>query len=243
MFIFYSLYQSLGAQFSQLLSQLLYGVPDLRTSILRALKVMVESNVELVNATEEEAKALTLSLTQEQAKENLEFLRTQVESWLAVLFNVYGSVGRDSRGLIGEVITSWASIARPEETHNAFLKVVQLLKTNLPTVQQGAAKGATGAGGSDIGNMTTTSQDILLLLLPTLSTADSKALFEICLNAEVLSCKDNGVQKRGYKILSRLVDGGKVTVDAEVIIRKLDELVDGLTPAAKKVRFFSSSVS
>lgn len=229
-------WQSLGAQFSQLLSQLLYGVPELRTSILRALKVLVDSNAEIVNATPEVAKALTSSLTQDQAQENLDFLRTQVESWLAVLFNVYGSVGRDSRGLIGEVITAWASIARPEETHNAFEKVVQLLKTNLPTVQQGAAK-PTATTGNDIGNMTATSEDILLLLLPTLSAADAKALFDLCLNAEVLSCKDNGVQKRGYKILARLVEQGKVQVEAETVIRKLDELVDGLTPAAKKDRF------
>ncbi|KAF8200713.1 armadillo-type protein [Pholiota molesta] len=225
--------ESLGPEFSQLLSQLLYGVPDLRTSILKALKIMIDSNATIANA-EEESFASTSSVTREEAQQNVAFLRTQVESWLAVLFNVYGSVGRDSRGLIGEVITSWASIAGAEETHNAFLKVVQLFKTNLPNASKNI--GTTGAAGS-IGNMTTTSQDILVLLLPTLSTADSQALFELCLAPEVLSCKDNGVQKRGYKILSKLVDGGKVTVIAEVIIRRLDEMTEGLTAAAKKDRF------
>lgn len=106
--------QSLGAEFSQLLSQLLYGVPDLRTSILKALKIMVDSNVAIANATEEPESTASSSLTREEAQQNVDFLRTQVESWLAVLFNVYGSVGRDSRGLIGEVITSWASIAGPQ---------------------------------------------------------------------------------------------------------------------------------
>jgi ribosomal RNA-processing protein 12 len=115
---------------------------------------------------------------------------------------------------------------------------VQLFKTNLPNASKNI--GTTGAAGS-IGNMTTTSQDILVLLLPTLSTADSQALFELCLAPEVLSCKDNGVQKRGYKILSKLVDGGKVTVIAEVIIRRLDEMTEGLTAAAKKV--FENNVS
>lgn len=47
--------------------------------------------------------------------------------------------------------------------------------------------------------------------------------------------KDNGVQKRGYKILAKLVESGKVSVDAEAILRQLDELADGLAPAAKKV--------
>ena len=83
--------------------------------------------------------------------------------------------------------------------------------------------------------MTTTSQDILILLLPYLSKADLESLFELTLSPEVLNCKDNGVQKRGYKILSRVVETGKVTVDAEPILRKLDDLTDGLAPAAKKV--------
>ena len=101
----------MGVEFSQLLSQLLYGVPDLRTSILKALKTLVDSNVAAANAAEEPESMASSSLTRKEAQQNVDFLRTQVESWLAVLFNVYGSVGRDSRGLIGEVITSWASIA------------------------------------------------------------------------------------------------------------------------------------
>jgi ribosomal RNA-processing protein 12 len=50
-------------------------------------------------------------LTQQEAQENMDVLQSQVESWLAVLFNVYSSVGRDSRGMVGDVINSWVSIA------------------------------------------------------------------------------------------------------------------------------------
>jgi len=83
--------------------------------------------------------------------------------------------------------------------------------------------------------MTTTSQDILVLLIPNISAVDSRLLFDLSLSSEVLSCKDNGVQKRGYKILSKLVESGKLPVDAEEILKKLDDMTDGLTPAAKKV--------
>lgn len=119
-----------------------------------------------------------------------------------------------------------------QEIHNAFLKVVQLFKTNLPMAQK--TLGNMSSTG-DIGNMTTTSQDILILLLSNLSVADSQALFELTLTPEVLVCKDNGVQKRGYKILAKLVEGATITVDAEVVLRKLDDLTEGLTAAAKKV--------
>lgn len=89
----------------------MYGQPDLRPSILKSLKKMVDLNAALAISIDEEAAALSKTLSQEDAQENLAYLRTQVESWLAVLFNVYGSVNRDSRALIGDVINSWASIS------------------------------------------------------------------------------------------------------------------------------------
>lgn len=86
--------------------------------------------------------------------------------------------------------------------------------------------------------MTAMTQDILILLQPYLSSADANALFETCLSSEILGSKDNGVQKRGYKILSKLLEGGKVTIDAEEVLGQLDELVEGLAPAAKKVSLY-----
>jgi len=79
------------------------------------------------------------------------------------------------------------------------------------------------------------SQDIFVLLLPHLSTQDTSELFDTILSKEVLTNPDNGVQKRGYKILARLIEGGKLSLDAETLIKRLDELSDGLSPAAKKV--------
>ncbi|KAF8813761.1 NUC173-domain-containing protein [Phlegmacium glaucopus] len=225
-----NLKQSLDPAFSQLLSQLLYGQPELRPAILKALKVMVDANLTVSTATAEDI-IHSEALTQQEAHENLEFLRTQTESWLAVLFNVYGSVARDFRGMIGEVISSWVAIAGEQEIHNAYSNVVQLFKTNLVAVQKGPTTGSTRD------NMAATFQDILILLLKGLGSTNSISLFDLCLTPEVLSGKDNGVQKRGYKILTKLVVIGKVPIDAETILRKLDDLTEGLTPAARKDRF------
>jgi len=74
---------------------------------------MVDANITVSAAI---AENISEGLTQQEAYENLEFLRTQTESWLAVLFNVYGSVARDCRGMIGEVISSWVAIAG-EQVH------------------------------------------------------------------------------------------------------------------------------
>ena len=81
---------------------------------------MVDLNVALAMSISEEVAGLSNNISQEDAQENLAYLRTQVESWLAVLFNVYGSVNRDSRALIGDVINSWASIANDKVSRSIF---------------------------------------------------------------------------------------------------------------------------
>jgi hypothetical protein len=71
---------------------------------------MVDSNVASAASTADPVMSSN-TLTPSEATSNMEYLRTQAESWLAVLFNVFGSVGRDGQGMVGDVISSWASVA------------------------------------------------------------------------------------------------------------------------------------
>ncbi|KAI6121709.1 armadillo-type protein [Pisolithus sp. B1] len=219
--------------FSQILSQILYNQPDLRLLVLRGLKVLVESNLVVSeDHVNEPSKysALTGPITREEAAENIAFLKSQVESWFAVLFNVFSSVASDTRGVVGDVISVWANIAEPQEVSKAYGKVAELFKQNLQKlvrasdVQQSAAA-------------TTMIQDLFLLLLPFLDTSDITSLFRVCLTEEVLACRDNGVQKRGYKLLGKSVASGKLQVDVLGTLRQLDSFMVGLSPAAKRDRF------
>lgn len=79
--------------------------------------------------------------------------------------------------------------------------------------------------------------DLLILMLSYLSSDDATALFNICLASDILESRDNAVQKRGYKVLAKLVESGKIDVDAEDILKRLDGVVDGLAAAAKKVSY------
>lgn len=107
--------QALTATFSQLLSQLIYSQEELRPAILKALKTMVDSNVSLASEGNEIEKLSRIEhISRTTARENVSFLKTQADSWLAVLFNVFGTVGREERGKIGDVVRVWASIAKPE---------------------------------------------------------------------------------------------------------------------------------
>ncbi|KAF9501928.1 ribosomal RNA-processing protein 12 [Pleurotus eryngii] len=214
--------QALTPAFSQLLSQLLYSQPELRPSILRALKVIIDSNVVAAASDKPASADGSIIITAAEAAANVTFLRAQVESWLAVLFNVFGSVEPDVRGMVGDVISAWTSIADEQQITQAYAKVIQLLTTNLQSSQA---------------NVTTMTEDILVLLLPYLSSVDSAALFEFCLSPDVIGARDNGIQKRGYKILARLTDRGKFPVNAEDVLQRLDAVSNKLTSAAKKDRF------
>ncbi|CAK5265693.1 unnamed protein product [Mycena citricolor] len=230
--------QSLNPSFASLLSNLLYGQEELRPSVLRALKVLVESNIAIAASDDASETAPTnpSNLTPAQAQANLEHLRTQAESWMAVLFNVFSTVPRDNRNSVGDVISAWAGVAGEKEVAKAQSKLVQLLKTHLVALSK-----QTHSSSIEGGSEAAVTQDLILLLLPSLSTADAQQLFDLCLSAQVLGARDNGVQKRGYKILARLVETGKVDVSqdgrAEVVLKKIDELEEGLASAAKKDRF------
>jgi len=80
---------------------------------------MVDSNVSLASEDSESGELSsrpphTEHISRSAAQENLAFLKAQADSWLAVLFNVFGTVERDDRGKIGDVIRVWAGIAKPE---------------------------------------------------------------------------------------------------------------------------------
>lgn len=99
-----------------MLSQLLYTQVELRAFVLRALGVLVDSNVAIASQDPTLLGKLPSavhadSISQEGAAKNVDFLRSQAESWLAVLFNVFGSADREARGVVGEVVTAWLGIA------------------------------------------------------------------------------------------------------------------------------------
>lgn len=114
----------------------------------------------------------------------------------------------------------------------AFEKVTELLKQNLATPTTASSKSGMNTSGEGVVAMT---QDLLQILLPFLGDSNSRTLFELSCAEEVLENKDTGVQKRGYKILSKLIDSRKIQVTPEDFIQQLEGKADGVSAAAKKV--------
>ena len=114
----------------------------------------------------------------------------------------------------------------------AFSKVAQLFKQNLAVTATTSSKSGISTDGDGVVTMT---QDLLQVLLPYLRGKDAQTLFELSSTEGVLENKDTGVQKRGYKILGKLVESGKIEVAPENFIQLLEGRVDGVSAAAKRV--------
>lgn len=74
---------------------------------MRGLRLLIESNL-AISKREEHTNAF---ITPEVADTNITFLRTHTQSWLAVLFNIYGTMNGDKRTVVGGVISAWLDIA------------------------------------------------------------------------------------------------------------------------------------
>ena len=188
----------------------------MRGSVLKALKVIVESNL----PSEETPVVPGFG----DAQRNIAHLRTQAESWFAVLFNVYGSVGQEGKSMVGDVISAWVKIAGENEIVTMYKKVITLFKQNLTNPPKSHPK------GSDAPNMTLMAQDLLVLLLPELPQAQCQELWTLCTSSQVVGNGDAAIQKRGYRILSKLVQTSKLSSELNI-----EEILTGLTASADSV--------
>ena len=121
-------------------------------------------------------------------------------------------------------------LAFVQDTSTAYRKIVDLFKQNLARSNRPAVPNS-----NDPFNVVITALDLLILLLPHLARPDALALFELMLSPDVLTYNDNGVQKRAYKVLGRLIESGKVTVDVEDVLKAIDEVGEALSTPAMKV--------
>lgn len=103
--------QAFTTPFARLITNLLYTQPTLRTSILQGLRTLLQINLTLSQSSAPpESLAESFGISQDQAGENVEFLRGVSGNMISVLFNVFSSVPSEERGLVGEVVKLWMGI-------------------------------------------------------------------------------------------------------------------------------------
>jgi ribosomal RNA-processing protein 12 len=103
--------KALDTPFLSLLTNLLYNQQSLLPSLLRALSQLVNSTSRLMNSTTDAVELRKqFGMDQEDAKGNMDHLKSKAKDMVAVLLNVFAQLPRESRGMVGEVIGTWTSI-------------------------------------------------------------------------------------------------------------------------------------
>lgn len=199
--------QTFNNQLAERLTQVLYNEPTLRPPILRGLKAIVESNLivtKQANGSDCDDDQVTQGhmlplFDAHVARKNLAHLNSQAKSWLAVLFNVFTSVEKDGRSMVGDVIGVWASIANEPELAGAYRNVLSHLNQNLSVTTSQSKEQEKAV------KTLTQMLDILLLLLPYLPAPQLREVAKLCLEKGVLTHPDGSVQKLGYRVLTRTI--------------------------------------
>jgi ribosomal RNA-processing protein 12 len=153
---------------------------------------------------------------------------------LAVLFNVFSQVGREQRGMVGEVITSYLGVTSETDINATYTKVVTHLGQALQVPYNKATSGGTGPGQAS--PTSHTMLDLLILLVPFLPKESAQALFAHATGETLIGSDDPAVQKKSYRVLARLIETKKVLVGGEGIEPFVKRLVDGSEVVAAAAR-------
>lgn len=188
-------------EFAAELSNLMYSKVDLRVPICHSLRLLVDSNVAYTGEDALVAEEFPL----EESKKNLEYLSSKASNILSVLFNVYSSTSPDSRGFVLETIDTYLQVISVADLETTFNKVCGLLKT---AMDDEAAK----VPNKDEPTLSSTMMDLVVAMAKYVPATSHNALFSIF--SSTVGLKDALLQKRSYRILSRLseTEAGKNSI-------------------------------
>ncbi|TKX20518.1 NUC173 domain-containing protein [Elsinoe australis] len=223
--------EAFDQSFAELLANLLYQQPQLRTNVCRALQNIVVSNQAVLALGGEDDLIAQGQVSKAQAQQNLDHLAGFASNLLAVLFNVYGETLPQYRGLILQCINAYLSIIPVPELTETFIRVSDLLSTAITEEgsQTQADKQKKQANeGPKMPPTSHTLMDLIITMSIHLPRATYPQLFSI---ASTVINKDNDpqLQKKAYKLIPRLSES---EVGRDALSSRSEELQSLLITAA-----------
>ncbi|KAI4727148.1 NUC173-domain-containing protein [Aureobasidium sp. EXF-10728] len=193
--------------FAEMVANLLYSQPQLRTELCRALQNMVESNQTVLSIEGEEDLVMQGRVSKADAQKNIQHLSGLAGNILAVLFNVYSETLPQYRGIILQAINAYLSITPEAELMETFTRVASMLESSLgesgPQTQ--ADKQKETKGPNKMPPMSHTLMDLVITIsiyLPRDSFAGLFNMAAIIVNND----SDPQLQKKAYKLIPRLAE-------------------------------------
>ncbi|KAK1080280.1 pre-rRNA processing protein, partial [Friedmanniomyces endolithicus] len=124
--------ESFDQDFAEMLSNLLYRQPQLRTDICKALQNLVETNKAIAELEGSEDDLVSQGrVTKQDAQRSISHLAGFAGNVLAVLFNVYSQTLPHNRGNLLQCINSYLSITPEAELTETFQRVGTMLESAL----------------------------------------------------------------------------------------------------------------
>lgn len=230
------LQKSFTDEFAQTLSQLLYSNVELRVNVCHALRLLVESNVAYANGALADDELLSQQFSIKEAQSNVEYLATKSSNILAVLFNVFSQTVPESRGFVMETIDAYLSISTPTDLEATFNKVSSLLKDALESeANQQQAKNKS--------KLSVTMMDLVVAMAKYVPESSYYALFMIF--NQVVTSEEPLLQKRAYRIISKLVETPTGTQALSKFIESIEKVIidntNNVHPSAKAARLSAIS--
>ena len=198
--------EAFDQSFAELLSNLLYQQPQLRTDICKALQHLVDTNKVIAELEGEEDLIAQGQVTKDQAKKNLEHLAGSAGNLLAVLFNVYSQTLPHNRGNLLQCINAYLSITPEQELLETFQRVASMLEQAIaeaPAQGQGKQTQSSEQAKNKMPPTSHTLMDLVITMAIYLPRDSFAGLFNMAANI-VNASNDPQLQKKAYKLIPRL---------------------------------------
>jgi ribosomal RNA-processing protein 12 len=203
--------EAFDQSFAELLSNLLYQQPQIRTDVCKALQNLVDTNRVIAELEQDDNLIEQGRLTKADAQSNLEHLAGFAGNMLAVLFNVYSQTLPQNRGNLLQCINAFLSVTPAAELMETFTRVATMLESSL--AEQEAQTQAdkqkhqrnTKDGKDKMPPVSHTLMDLVITMSIYLPRESFAGLFNMA--ATIVNKQDDPqLQKKAYKLIPRLAE-------------------------------------
>lgn len=198
--------EAFDQSFAELLSNLLYQQPELRTDICKALQSLVDTNKSIAETEGEEDLIAQGQVSRDQSKKNLAHLAGFAGNLLAVLFNVYSQTLPHNRGNLLQCINAYLSITPEQELLETFQRVATMLEETIaeaPEQGQGKQTQSSEQAKNKMPPSSHTLMDLVITMAIYLPRDSFAGLFNMAANI-VNAQNDPQLQRKAYKLIPRL---------------------------------------
>lgn len=195
--------------FAEMLSNLLYQQPQMRSDICKALQNLVDTNKAIAELDGDENLIEQGRVTRKDAQKNIQHIASLAGNLLAVLFNVYSQTLPNNRGNLLQCINAYLSITPEQELLETFQRVASMLEGSLAEEgsQTQADKQRAQSSNKDSKDKMPPTSHTLMDLIITISTYLPRESFAGLFNmaATIVNKQDDPqLQKKAYKLIPRL---------------------------------------